>query len=314
MDRLWASMSGFSAPSGQSDSVNNDNGLSRSRARYFNEAGAHPEHPTPGSSRSGSGDIDSTLASLNAGTSSEAQPSRGPRIRVSKACTPCRRVKLKCNGETPCGRCSALNLAMDECTYPPSLRGKTRRKKLEIEVGPHTPEGNEAVEGQTAQKRSRVGEVGDGERDTRRLDHGPTLTSMNGNGPRWRYDENSTAYSSRNDIWNPDEHPSSHRSPNGSSSIPNSRRYEASALDHNTIRDTYPTSLPPGDAHNPLGVLAEASATAGSAVPSPSSFQPAGGAEDDHEGRQRTRRYYGLPERGLKEEYPHILSIISSSE
>ena len=104
----------------------------------------------PGSPRSGTLDIPpfsadpttDTAGSISANV--EAGPSRlsaaspnnhtppAARPRISKACAPCGRQKLKCEGGAPCARCVTLECA-ETCVYLPSLRGKTRKKRADRE-------------------------------------------------------------------------------------------------------------------------------------------------------------------------------------
>lgn len=51
---------------------------------------------------------------------------RKKRERVARACIPCRRKKVKCDGNVPCSHCVQSNSSL--CTYPdPSQRPKTRK-------------------------------------------------------------------------------------------------------------------------------------------------------------------------------------------
>jgi hypothetical protein len=280
-----------------------------------------PGQPTPGSSRSGSPDVEPNSASP-AGPSSRAA-ARGTRIRVSKACTPCRKVKLKCNGETPCGRCSTINLPIHECIYPPSLRGKTRRKKVEIEADRLAQDSNADQTGPLLLKRTRAEDIeenGDGERDVRRWDAGWTMRSMKEDFAKWKHDEELTVTGPRNDnIWNPDGRPGSTGVHNASLPRTSNRPFVSpprSSLDQDVLPDRYTSTPFLGEGHNPLGVLAEASATAGNAATTPSPFQPTGGPGDKlDEDHQREKEGYDVPlERVLKMDAPHIMSLISISE
>jgi hypothetical protein len=82
------------------------------------------------------------------------------------------------------------------------------------------------------------------------------------------------------------------------------------------LPDRYTSTPFLGEGHNPLGVLAEASATAGNAATTPSPFQPTGGPGDKlDEDHQREKEGYDVPlERVLKNDAPHIMSLISISE
>ncbi|KAI0811828.1 fungal-specific transcription factor domain-containing protein [Xylaria sp. FL0064] len=82
--------------------------------------------PTPGAQTPGSvvgakrktpgGDVDDDDESPNAPKSGPQQRSKRNRY-ISIACNECKRRKIKCNGETPCGRCGHLNL---QCLYAPN--------------------------------------------------------------------------------------------------------------------------------------------------------------------------------------------------
>lgn len=53
-------------------------------------------------------------------------PVQKKRDRVSKACQFCRKKKIKCDGNQPCGNCSSAN---SECIYPSESERKPRSKK-----------------------------------------------------------------------------------------------------------------------------------------------------------------------------------------
>jgi hypothetical protein len=324
-DQSWANYPGRTGQFDQPGPSNVGQYRQTAGERYLNGNGTASGQPTPGSSRSGSPDIEPNSASP-AGPGSRLGPAaRGTRIRVSKACTPCRRVKLKCNGETPCGRCSTLNLSIHECVYPPSLRGKTRRKKVEIEADRLAQDITDRPL-QTSLKRLRAGDTDKDkeERDVRQWDAGWTMRSMKEDFAKWKHDEELAVNGPRNDnIWNHDGRPSSTGVQNGSMPRTRNRPFVSpprSSLDREVLPDRYTSSPFPGEGHNPLGVLAEASATAGNAPTSPSPFQPTGGPgdkpdDDDGEGEDQGSRGYNVPlGRVLKKDAPHIMSLISISE
>jgi hypothetical protein len=80
------------------------------------------------------------------------------------------------------------------------------------------------------------------------------------------------------------------------------------------------TTLPlPGDAHNPLAVLAEASATAnpdsgGSPTDIVSVVGTAGTGRTNGPGEKEEGGYYAPLDRTLKDEAPHIMSLINVHE
>lgn len=73
-------------------------------------AGAKRKNP------GGDADDDDDEGSPNAPRSGPQQRSKRNRY-ISIACNECKRRKIKCNGETPCGRCGHLNL---QCLYAPN--------------------------------------------------------------------------------------------------------------------------------------------------------------------------------------------------
>lgn len=321
--------------------------------------GHHNRNTSPGSSRSAS--VDYSRLSPGAGeANTHASESPGlpdkPRMRISKACTPCRKVKLKCNGGNPCGRCLALSLPIDECTYPPSLRGKTRRKKAEIEAERQAKQSNGSGLSKSARysnasagpgpststhtvNHRHVNDIPRSSRgqDTTKWDDGWTMRQMKEDFAKWKHDEELVNTGPRNaNLWhNPIEAigsvPSSSRNPTqqATTSRTNNQHFISPSsltlgLETDTIPDRYTTLPFPGDAHNPLGVLAEASASADNAggkdVPSPSPFQPTGGpgsrpASEAGKGDDRESRGYYVPlERVLKNDAPHIMALISVHE
>lgn len=192
---------------------------------------------------------------------------------------------------------------------------------MEIEADRRALDGQFVPEERASGKRSRVGDVVQGEdlRDTRQWDGGWTMRSMKEDFAKWKHDENLSMNGPRNEnIWN--HGLDSNRGPNGSSSTGHRRiSPPTSSFEHEVLSDRY-TSLPfLGEGHNSLGVLAEASAAAGSAAVSPSPFQPTGGPgakldEETEEEGERPRGYHVPLEKVLKKDAPHIMSLISISE
>lgn len=298
----------------------------------------HHHDASPSSSRSASLDFgDPSPAAQNASASPSLLDK--PRIRISKACTPCRKVKLKCNGGNPCGRCLALSLPVEECTYPPSLRGKTRRKKAEIEAERRANLANGTGQSKSSRKSTRPDISNDTSsvfrpsrtQDSSKWDDGWTMRQMKEDFAKWKHDEELVNSGPRNaNLWH---NPAEHRKSTSSSRLPGAKHAATSAntcispsslgLDNDPIPDRYTTLPFPGDAHNPLGVLAEASASAGNVgtkdVPSPSPFQPTGGpgsrpVSEDGNGGEDSQGYYIPLERVLKKDAPHIMSLISVHE
>ncbi|KAI1429679.1 fungal-specific transcription factor domain-containing protein [Xylaria sp. FL1777] len=101
-----------------------------------------PGAPTPASivgakrKTPGGGDVDDDDdESPNAPRSGPQQRSKRNRY-ISIACNECKRRKIKCNGETPCGRCGHLNL---QCLYAPnccasSLKDSDEFKQMAAQV------------------------------------------------------------------------------------------------------------------------------------------------------------------------------------
>lgn len=348
---------------GTTNTSHDRSGIARASA-VNDEDTAHEHHnrnTSPGSSRSASVDysrLSPGAGDANTHTSESPGLTDKPRMRISKACTPCRKVKLKCNGGNPCGRCLALSLPVDGCTYPPSLRGKTRRKKAEIEAERRAKQANGSGPLKSAARYSNS-TAGPGPstsahhvnhrnhnndnsrsnrgQDTTKWDDGRTMRQMKEDFAKWKHDEELVNTGPRNaNLWhNPIEArgsvSSSSRNPaqHATTSHTNNQHFISPSsltlgLDTDTIPDRYTTLPFPGDAHNPLGVLAEASASADNAgtkeLPSPSPFQPTGGpgsrpASEDGKGDDRESRGYYVPlERVLKRDAPHIMSLISVHE
>jgi hypothetical protein len=135
---------------------------------------------------------------------------------------------------------------------------------------------------------------------------------------KWKHDEELTATGPRNrSIWQDDDHGDVHQDVAGRSRP--TVRHET-GLSH----DRHPALQYPEDAHNPLGVLAEASVSAGNAAinghTGPSPFQPTGGlgnkpGSNDGEAEDETFRGYFVPlDKVLKKDAPHIMSLISIPE
>lgn len=98
---------------------------------------ASPPHDRSGTDSAPSIVIAEHADEKDTDSSSTAPPTMDPpRSRTSRACSSCNRQKLRCDGGKPCTRC--INHAISErCEYLPSLRGKTRKRK--IRPAPETP-------------------------------------------------------------------------------------------------------------------------------------------------------------------------------
>jgi hypothetical protein len=215
------------------------------------------------------------------------------------------------------------------CVYPPSMRGKTRRKKTEIDAD-RLAQNDDSAQLPTLERssqkrpRSRLSREPENQGlDRRQWDQGWTMSSMKGDFEKWKDYEEQTVNGPRNhSLWSNGElDHSKPRGPVAISSTSNSQSFRppsTSSLGHDIVPDRYTTLPYPGDAHNPLGVLAEASATAGIADEgniSPSPFQPTGGPGDRPDPEEGELNGYYVPlERVLKKDAPHIMSLISISE
>ncbi|KAI1174679.1 fungal-specific transcription factor domain-containing protein [Nemania sp. FL0916] len=97
-----------------------DTAASTSAATTPSVSAPTPGAPAPssvaGAKRKNTGDDDDDADSPSAPRSGPQQRSKRNRY-ISIACNECKRRKIKCNGETPCGRCGHLNL---QCLYAPN--------------------------------------------------------------------------------------------------------------------------------------------------------------------------------------------------
>ncbi|KIJ24429.1 hypothetical protein M422DRAFT_62342 [Sphaerobolus stellatus SS14] len=115
-------LSNMQSPSDDSDSAG-------SPAPESNSNGKRPAGSGGGSSKKYKKDDDAASQSpgLDKDTAPKAKPTRG-----SRACTVCRRLKMKCVGAEngpPCKRCQASN---NDCIFEESNRGKRSSKKHEL--------------------------------------------------------------------------------------------------------------------------------------------------------------------------------------
>lgn len=297
-----------------------------------------------------------------AGVAAGGSPTIKPRVRISKACVGCRKVKLKCNGKQPCSRCSALHME-PECDYTPSLRGKTRRRRSDRSRSGAQDSGNgEGAPGRLVSRPTQrpLGEPSTGDKRARSVaftaDHtyyddaeeangaykgehdkheigepwkeGRVMKEMQRSFARWKHNDYLTHAGPQNaNLWSADslrvpaQDPIDSPSHTITSFSPGSFGMPANPLGPDPF-----TTLPlPGDAPNPLGMLAEASASAGhdisaeSRAPSPSPFAPTCGPGQPPQtatgGKGKVAKNYYLPlERVLKHDAPHIMSLISIHE
>ncbi|BEJ11400.1 hypothetical protein CspHIS471_0108220 [Cutaneotrichosporon sp. HIS471] len=213
----------------------------------------------------------------------EPNPNPGPihapdASRVKRACTLCRQAKQKCDGREPCTRCATDDLT---CAYVPSMRGKTRKRKADVPPPPPAPIAR-------APSPPSPGPAKRPRRDDRTRDG-----TLKPEYAMWHRSSALARYGPRNSaIWQ-DESPE-----------PEVGISPVSALSGQSQRSGGPaeglTTLPLPGEHNPLAVLAQAGATA----EEPGSDEPP--PED--------RGYYAPLPNTLKDEAPHIMSLINVHE
>lgn len=214
-------------------------------------------------------------------------PSRKP--RTARACSSCNKQKLRCDGGRPCSRCTGLGM-QNTCEYLPSLRGKTRKRKADRDKqkdqgGQGHGYGQARVESQDGRRGSES--IFEGTK------HKPEYFDM------WQQENALATTVPRNStLWGEDRRPAS---PIRNVPIPNPS--PRMGIDNLTT-----TTLPlPGDAHNPLAVLAEASSTS-------NPFDPLSPANNYGRKEGDDKGYYAPLERVLKDEAPHIMSRIDVHE
>jgi hypothetical protein len=262
-----------------------------------------------------------------------SDPSAKPKVRASRACSSCNRQKLRCDGGKPCSRCVSLKTE-DACEYLPSLRGKTRKRK--DRSGGAKAGGDDSDERKTRRRTTSP----DSLRDLRDRDDGVRGLDENEQFQRWKRDTALAQTGARNStLWGPEPPPppptitnttaaaaragSFHSSPGSRPRLDSkSTPLEMRGSNPNSI-DKYTTLPLPGDAHNPLAVLAEASATAHSdtgASPHDAMLGGLGSGSGGAHGPGQTGMegeeagYYAPVERAQTNEAPHIMSLINVHE
>lgn len=208
-----------------------------------------------------------------------------PTPRTTKACSACSRQKLRCDGSKPCVRCRDLGVE-NECEFLPSMRGKTRKR------------------------RTRPVEISGGQAPSPDVHGAPATTAPTQDGHRRMWERSksfTTAGTSNSRLWY--ETPEKGRSPAPMEALPISG--DGISSGRTATVDELTSSLPlPGDIHNPLGVLVE---LADSARHHRSQSGRVEGAEDAEAGGD-SGAYYTPLARGLREEAPHIMSLITRYE
>ncbi len=258
--------------------------------------------------------------------SSSHHDPRVPRPRTARACSACNRIKLKCDGGLPCNRCVLVGEPL-QCEYLPSLRGKTRKRKGQPTSHSSPPRRTE--ESSDSQATGPMLSP-----DSNAIDSAPARDFEN-----WRKDGelkrtgplNSALWKTSSEDGGEEievttderrrmQHSSSFSMHHGQ---PNSTRSKPAIV---PLSDNLTTLPLPGDAHNPLSVLAEASATADADEASNSplqaktgraaSFAAAGKGKEHHPstGRLHLGGYYTRLDRESKDEAPHIMSYINVHE
>lgn len=200
--------------------------------------------------------------------------------RASRACSSCNRQKLRCDGAHPCSRCVTLNITTS-CEYLPSLRGKTRKRR--------DKEGRDGGE-----KRHRENSAENSSREDPQL-------------MMWKKD-NSFHGPTNSALWGEGRPPPNHHLPSFLSSPDEPSPVTNRSVSLNEKLTTLPL---PGDAHNPLAVLAEASATAHTDHHITSPHVQMSSTEVKSEG---AGGYYMPLERVFKDEAPHIMGYIKVHE
>ena len=178
------------------------------------------------------------------------------------------------------------------CEYLPSLRGKTRKRKADRDKEKDKQGAGGHGQGEQARDSSLGGRRGsesilDGKK------HKPEYFDM------WQKENALATTVPRNStLWGEDRRP-----PSPMRSAPHVHLTPRKSVDNLTT-----TTLPlPGDAHNPLAVLAEASSTSNPFDP----LSPLNG----YKGKEgNDKGYYAPLERVLKDEAPHIMSRIDVHE
>jgi hypothetical protein len=210
--------------------------------------------------------------------------------RTARACSSCNKQKLRCDGRRPCSRCVGLGI-QGECEYLPSLRGKTRKRKADRDKD------KDKDKSQTQTTNVGLGRGSNNDVILEGKSREPESFDM------WQRDNALASTLARNStLWADDRRPISPRRPS-TGNVPAINPSPRIGLDNLTT-----TTLPlPGDAHNPLAVLAEASSTSNPFGP----ISPANG----YQGREgEDKGYYAPLERVLKDEAPHIMSRIDVHE
>lgn len=244
-----------------------------------------------------------------------ATGSGGAKPRTARACSACNRQKLRCDGAKPCARCVAANSA-DGCEYLPSMRGKTRKRKATATPAPRAPLRPAGPVPLSAPRRPSPARYSPPPLSPVALTDEvvpPKRARVNSGEKRdgtlkpqyamWHKSSALARYGPRNSaIW-----------ADGGSPEPEVGVSPMSVLSGQSARSgDRPTegltTLPlPGDLHNPLAVLAQASATAEQRESSDERAQTPPETEE-------RRGYYAPLEHMLKDEAPHIMSLINVHE
>ena len=214
---------------------------------------------------------------------SKSTPGKPAAPRTARACSSCNRQKLRCDGQQPCQRCVSLKIT-ELCEYLPSMRGKTRKRKKKDDEGSNSPSQPPGGPHQVFPHHM-DSDMAMWKRDASLSHKGPKNSALWGLQPP-----------PKNPMQRLNRSPSPVRVPGTGSSMESS---VAEKL----------TTLPlPGDPHNPLGLLAEASATA------KSDHDPNSPQDTMRANKEGEEAYYAPLDRVLKEEAPHIMSFIKVHE
>lgn len=182
------------------------------------------------------------------------------------------------------------------CEYLPSLRGKTRKRKADRDKDKDKDKDSSLSRDHARQEVTRRGSESHGVLEGAK--HSEEHFDM------WQRDNALASTVARNStLWGDDCRPPSPKRTSSTIALSTINPSPRLAVDNLTT-----TTLPlPGDAHNPLAVLAEASSSSNSFGPiSPNMGYKGKDGED--------KGYYAPLERVLKDEAPHIMSRIDVHE
>lgn len=244
----------------------------------------------------------------------------GQLVRTTRACAACSKHKVRCTGGLPCARCSVLK---SECLYLPSLRGKTRKRKTRPEGDENTRKAAPSISLETPSSSMGIRDAIVSQPHLRKEDISGENIEREADFAAWSRDNLLFQNGPRNSVlWEED----TLNLYSDSVKLGQSSRQTVCSPDLinkvSTVDDKLTTLPLPGDALNPLSVLAEASAHARRKtngdipqVPLPP-VKENGGVDrvfpKDPADVEST--FYAKLDRVLKEDAPHIMTLISTQE